>query len=87
MYVPVGVVCSLFLMGVVSLCFLHVSRHNYPGGHAFSRLHTLVDADMDQALGKGRGLGVAVCVWEGSRSIVCYSVQVRSRFILGLSRP
>lgn len=45
-------VCSLLLSCVMTLCFLHVSRHNYPGGHALSHLHTLVDSDMQQRLGE-----------------------------------
>lgn len=56
LYIPVGVVSSLLLTGVVSLCFLHVSRHNYPGGHALSCLHTLVDDDMEHKLGKQGGV-------------------------------
>ncbi len=85
MYIPVGVVCSLFLTGVVSLCFLHVSRHNYPGGHALSRLHTLVDADTEQTLGEEH-MGVAGRCGDLLHRI-CFSVQVRSRFTSGLRRP
>lgn len=43
LFLPVGVASSLLLSFTVSLCFLHVSQHNYPGGLAFARLHKLAD--------------------------------------------
>ncbi|KAI6656904.1 hypothetical protein LOD99_16206 [Oopsacas minuta] len=32
---------SLLISFVISICFLYVSKHNYPGGVAFSRLHDM----------------------------------------------
>ena len=50
--VMVGVVLSLVLTALISLVFLQVSRHNYPGGHAFSHLHCMVDDRIELKLGK-----------------------------------
>jgi alpha-1,6-mannosyltransferase len=50
-FVRLGAVCSLLVSFGVALCFLSVSRHNYPGGHAMSLLHRLVDRDTEMKLG------------------------------------
>ena len=52
LFLPLGAVCSLALSACVALCFLHISRHNYPGGVAFSRLHQLVDQHTEENIGK-----------------------------------
>ncbi len=54
LFVPVGAVCSLVLTFGVSLCFLHVSNHNYPGGQAFTQLQNIVDQQMETKLGEWR---------------------------------
>ena len=50
-FISLGAACSLLISFGLSLCFLSVSRHNYPGGHAMSLLHQLVDSDTELKLG------------------------------------
>ena len=51
-FLPLGAICSLALSAFIALCFLHISRHNYPGGVAFSRLHQLADQHTEEKIGK-----------------------------------
>ena len=48
--VMVTVVAGLFLSCGFTSCFLHISRYNYPGGQAFSKLHSLINASQDNSL-------------------------------------
>ncbi len=52
LFVPVGAVCSLILTFGIGLCFLHVSRHNYPGGQALRQLHSVIDRQMQYQIGE-----------------------------------
>lgn len=51
LFVPVSAGCGLVFSFCLAMCFLSVSRHNYPGGHAFSLLHQLVDQHTETKLG------------------------------------
>ena len=52
LFVPLGAVAGLVVSFGVALCFLSVSLHNYPGGHALSQLHRLVDRDTELKMGE-----------------------------------
>ena len=48
--VLVTVMAGLLLSCGFTACFLHISRYNYPGGHAFSTLHSLINSSLDNSL-------------------------------------
>lgn len=48
--VPLTVIVGLLLSCGFTACHLHISRYNYPGGHAFSQLHSLIDSSLDNSI-------------------------------------
>lgn len=48
--VLVTTLAGLFLSCGFTACYLQVSRYNYPGGHAFSKLHSLINSSLDNSL-------------------------------------
>lgn len=54
--VPLGVVGSLLASGAISLGFLIISMHNYPGGNAFRIFHQLARGKRCGAIGT-QGVG------------------------------
>ena len=45
-----GAVCSLIVSGALTVGFTSVSMNNYPGGHAFSALHRIVNTTNETKL-------------------------------------
>ena len=48
--IPMTVMAGLLLSCGFTACHLHISRYNYPGGHAFSKLHTLINSSLDSSM-------------------------------------
>ncbi|XP_065909178.1 dol-P-Man:Man(7)GlcNAc(2)-PP-Dol alpha-1,6-mannosyltransferase-like isoform X2 [Dysidea avara] len=70
--VSLSVMAGLLLSSGFTACQLRISRYNYPGGEAFSTLHSMINSTMDHSMSENCNITVHISVEAAQTGVSRY---------------